>query len=76
MYWAQAVSDQSTDPALAAKFKPIAAALSDNEDKIMTELNSVQGPPQDIGGYYKPDVARATKIMRPSATFNAIIDGI
>ena len=76
MYWAQAVSDQSTDPALAAKFKPIAAALSDNEDKIMTELNSVQGPPQDIGGYYKPDVALATKIMRPSATFNAIIDGI
>lgn len=76
LYWAQAVSDQSTDPALAAKFKPIAAALSDNEDKIMTELNSVQGPPQDIGGYYKPDVARATKIMRPSATFNAIIDGI
>jgi isocitrate dehydrogenase len=76
LYWAQAVSAQPTDPALAAKFKPIAAALSDNEDKIMTELNSAQGPPQDIGGYYKPDVALATKIMRPSATFNAIIDGI
>ena len=76
MYWAQAVSAQSTDPALAAKFKPIAAALSANEDKIMTELTSVQGPPQDIDGYYKPDVALATKIMRPSATLNAIIDGI
>ena len=76
LYWAQAVSAQSTDPALAAKFKPIATALSDNEDKIMTELNSVQGPPQDIDGYYKPDVALATKVMRPSATLNAIIDGI
>mgnify|MGYP003695103263 FL=1 len=42
----------------------------------MTELTSVQGPPQDIDGYYKPDVALATKIMRPSATLNAIIDGI
>ena len=75
-YWAEAVAAQTTDPALAAKFKPIAEALVSNEDVIMRELNGAQGDPQDVGGYYRPDFDRATKAMRPSATFNGIIDAI
>ena len=76
MYWAQAVAAQTEDPELAARFEPIAKALADAEDTIMGELNGAQGPPQDVGGYYRPDFDRATAAMRPSATFNAIIDGI
>ncbi|MEM9176266.1 MAG: NADP-dependent isocitrate dehydrogenase [Myxococcota bacterium] len=76
MYWAQAVAAQTEDPALAARFEPIAAALADAEDTIMGELNGAQGPPQDVGGYYRPDFDRATAAMRPSSTFNGIIDGI
>jgi isocitrate dehydrogenase len=76
LYWAQAVAAQTTDTDLAAKFGPIAEALGSNEDAIMSELNSVQGPAQDLGGYYKPDIKRATEVMRPSATLNAIIDAI
>ena len=53
---------------------PVAKALADNETKIVDELNAVQGPAQDLGGYYKPDVKRTIAAMRPSATLNAIID--
>ena len=52
----------------------MAAALADNEQAIVGELNAVQGSPADIGGYYFPDPALVSKVMRPSATFNAIID--
>jgi isocitrate dehydrogenase len=76
LYWAQAVAAQSTNPELAKRFEPIAAALANNEETIMGELNGAQGPAQDVGGYYRPDFDRATAAMRPSATFNAIIDGI
>ncbi|MCP4035851.1 MAG: NADP-dependent isocitrate dehydrogenase, partial [bacterium] len=76
MYWAQAIAAQTTDPQLAAHFAPIAEQLASNETAIMEELNSVQGPAQDIGGYYKPDVALAEKAMRPSETLNEIIDTI
>ena len=76
LYWAQAVAAQQTEPALAAKFGPIAARLAENESKIMEELNSAQGPAQDVGGYYRPDATRAESAMRPSPTFNAIIDSI
>jgi len=76
MYWAQAVATQQTDSALAARFAPIAAALAENEAKIVAEFEAVQGSPQDIGGYYRPDLERATRAMRPSPTFNAIIDAI
>ncbi len=75
-YWAEAVAAQTTDKALAEKFGPIAEALASNEDTIMAELNGAQGPAQDIGGYYRPDFDRATAAMRPSATFNEIIDAI
>jgi isocitrate dehydrogenase len=50
--------------------------LAENEKKILGELNSVQGQPADIGGYYLPDMKKVTAIMRPSATFNAIVDAL
>ena len=69
-YWAEALAAQSKDAALAAQFAPLAKALTENEAKIVQELNSVQGKAVDIGGYYKPDDALASKAMRPSDTFN------
>jgi isocitrate dehydrogenase len=76
LYWAQALAGQTDDPALAEKFAPIAAELSANEQTIVDELLGVQGQPADIGGYYFPDPAKATAVMRPSPTFNAAIDAI
>jgi isocitrate dehydrogenase len=76
MYWAQELAKQTDDPALAAKFTAIAEALTANETVIVDELNAVQGSPVDIGGYYFPDVDLVTAAMRPSATFNVIIDAI
>ena len=61
---------------LAAKFAPVAKALVDNEAKIIEELLAVEGKAQDIGGYFRPDDAKAEAAMRPSATLNAIIDAI
>ena len=75
-YWAEAVAAQTEDAALAEKFAPIAKALADGEETIMAELNGAQGPAQDVGGYYRPNVERATAAMRPSSTFNEIIDAI
>ncbi len=76
LYWAQALAEQDSDPVLADRFAPVAAALAENEEAILGELNGAQGPPQDLGGYYLPDLDRAGAAMRPSATLNAIIDGI
>ena len=76
LYWAQAIAAQTSDRALAARFAPVAEALAANEQKIVGELNAAQGAPQDLGGYYRPDPAKALRAMRPSATFNAILDGI
>ncbi len=76
MYWAQALAAQTESQELAEKFAPLAKALTENEKKILGELNSVQGKPVDIGGYYQPDMAKVAAIMRPSATFNAIVDAI
>ncbi len=74
-YWAKAIAE-GDNAQLAAKFAPVAKALIDNEAKIMQELLAVEGKPQDIGGYFHPDFAKATAAMRPSATLNAIIDSI
>jgi len=74
LFWARALAEQTDDPAMAEKFGPVAAKLGDAEATIVEELNGVQGPPQDIGGYYRPDPERASAAMRPSAAFNAIID--
>ncbi|MBD8051219.1 NADP-dependent isocitrate dehydrogenase [Limnohabitans radicicola] len=76
MYWAQELAAQTEDAALAAQFAPLAKALSDNEKKIVEELNAVQGKPVDIGGYYMPDQAKLAAIMRPSATFNAALASV
>jgi isocitrate dehydrogenase len=76
MYWAQALAKQADDKELQEKFTPIAQQLTDNEEKIINELNAVQGKPADIGGYYRPDHAMASKVMRPSVTFNTVIDGL
>jgi isocitrate dehydrogenase len=73
MYWAQELAAQTSDKELQAKFAPLAKALTDNEKKIVDELAAVQGKPVDIGGYYKPDVAKTKAIMAPSATFNAAL---
>ncbi len=74
LYWAQALAAQDDDAALKAKFASLAQALSENEDKIVAELNGVQGRGVDIGGYYRPDMARVSAEMRPSKTFNAALD--
>ena len=76
LYWARALADQTTNPALAERFRPVAAALEENEDVILSELNGAQGPPQDVGGYYKPVEDLATAAMCPSATLNGIIEGL
>ncbi len=76
MYWAQELAAQTADKALQAQFAPLAKALTDNEEKIVAELNAVQGKPVDIGGYYMPDIQKLTVVMRPSATFNAALDAV
>jgi len=75
MYWAQELAEQSQDPGLAEHFKPLAKALTSNEQKIVAELAAVQGKPVDIGGYYKPEAAKVAAVMRPSATLNASFTG-
>ncbi len=75
LYWAQALASQTDDADLAARFAPIARDLADNEQAITTELIECQGKPMDIGGYYQPDPDLATKALRPSETFNAILEG-
>ena len=74
MYCAQALAAQTADKRIAEKFAKVAKDLSDNEKKIDGELLAAQGKPQDVGGYYHPDDAKAYKAMRPSVTLNAIID--
>ena len=74
-YWAQALA-KSDNAELASKFAPVAEALSEHEAQIMSELMAVEGKPQEIGGYFRPDDAKASAAMRPSATLNVIIDAI
>jgi isocitrate dehydrogenase len=76
MYWAQALAEQNEDAELKAKFAPVAKALTENEAKIVAELNGAQGKAVDIHGYYHPDMALLAKAMRPSATFNAVVDAL
>jgi isocitrate dehydrogenase len=73
LYWAQAMAAQKTNTELSARFAPVAEALAANEEKIVAELNEVQGAPQDIKGYYSPNDALAGAAMRPSPTLNGII---
>ena len=70
LYWARELAAQTDDPELAAAFAPLAKTLTENEQQINSELLAVQGSPVDIGGYYRPDPAKTTAVMRPSKTFN------
>ncbi|MBM3906595.1 MAG: NADP-dependent isocitrate dehydrogenase [Gemmatimonadetes bacterium] len=76
LYWAEALAAQTKDAELQSRFAAVAKQLSASAAKINGELLAAQGKPVDIGGYYHPDVARTTSAMRPSATLNAIIDGL
>ncbi|MFF5503615.1 NADP-dependent isocitrate dehydrogenase [Streptomyces roseolus] len=73
LYWAQELARQTEDTELAKAFAPLAETLGANEQKIVDELNAVQGSPAEIGGYYQPDPAKAAAVMRPSATFNEAV---
>ncbi len=73
MYWAQALAEQTADAELQAHFAPLAKALADNEEKIVEELNSVQGKTVDIGGYFMADAKMTEAVMRPNATLNALL---
>jgi isocitrate dehydrogenase len=70
LYWAQALAAQDANAELKARFQPVAKALAESEAQIVAELIAVQGTPVDIGGYYRPDVDKLTKAMRPSTTFS------
>lgn len=74
LYWAQGLASQTKNADLAAEFAPIAKKMEENEQTIINELNAVQGSPQDIEGYYSVSSDKTFAAMRPSATFNAIID--
>jgi len=76
LYWAQALAAQTKDAELAAEFKSVAEALTTSESEINEELIAAQGVAQEIGGYYFPNDELAAKAMRPSATFNAIVDSL
>ncbi len=70
LYWAQALAAQTEDAALQAQFAPLAKTLTENEAKIVAELKAASGKPIDLGGYYRPDFAKVSAALRPSATFN------
>ncbi|MDV7394261.1 NADP-dependent isocitrate dehydrogenase, partial [Arthrospira platensis SPKY1] len=74
MYWAQELAAQTEDKDLASLFAPLAKALTEQEAKIVEELNAVQGQHVDIGGYYMPDPKKLEAIMRPSASFNKALE--
>ncbi len=76
MYWAQALSEQSENKKLKKLFIPIAKELAEKEVEIVDQLNSAQGDSVNLGGYYQMDQSKASKVMRPSATLNKIIDSI
>ncbi len=76
LYWAQELAAQNDDAALKEKFTPVAQQLESNLDKILEELTQAKGKPVDIGGYFRPDPEKVKAGMRPSSTFNAIIESL
>ncbi len=73
LYWAQALAAQTSDTDLASSFAPVAQALAENEENIVTEMNNAQGSAIDMKGYYSPDTTVTVAAMRPSDTFNNIL---
>jgi isocitrate dehydrogenase len=76
MYWAQELARQDEDPDLAERFERLATRLASEEQRIVEELNGVQGSPVEIGGYYRPDPERVAAAMRPSETFNEALESL
>ncbi len=76
LYWAQELASQTTDTALAARFKTLANAMQANEQGILTELNGVQGKSVEIGGYYRPNDKLVSDAMRPSPTLNRTLQSL
>ena len=76
LYWAEALADQDEDADMKSLFQKIAESLSEESETISGELLDAQGTPQDIGGYYLPDAEKVARSMRPSPTFNEILDRI
>jgi isocitrate dehydrogenase len=74
MYWAEALANQSKDAELKNRFINVSKKLTENEEKINTELLAAQGESVNVAGYYKPEDEIASKAMRPSETFNKIIE--
>ncbi|WP_045730165.1 NADP-dependent isocitrate dehydrogenase [Pseudarthrobacter chlorophenolicus] len=75
-YWAEELAKQTDDADLAAAFSAVAKELTSQEETIVGELAAVQGSPVDVGGYYHPEDAKASQVMRPSATLNKVIDSL
>ena len=76
LYWSEALGRQTQDTSLRDRFAPVSQQLADAEATILAELNAAQGSPVDLGGYYQPDTEKVASSMRPSPTFNAVVDGI
>ncbi len=76
MYWAESMSENSSNAELASRFKKLAASLKENEEKILAELSEVQGSEADLGGYYAFDDKKCDAIMRPSETLNACLSSL
>lgn len=76
LYWAQTLAEQTDDAEIQARFTKVAQELADNEAKIIEDMNGGQGSSVDIGGYYRPDAAKTRQAMRPSPTFNAVVDAL
>ncbi|MCC5672224.1 NADP-dependent isocitrate dehydrogenase [Kocuria rhizophila] len=76
MYWAEELARQTEDAELAQAFREVASELRANEETINAELLGVQGSPADLGGYYWPKPELVSRVMRPSATLNRIVDSL
>ena len=76
MYWAEGIANQNKNQELKSSFSKISADLKQNEEKIISELNQIQGNPSNIGGYYQPDDSLANTAMRPISTFNTILESL
>ena len=74
LYWAQALAEQTKNGELKSRFEKLAKDLTENESKIVNELNSAQGKAIELGGYFHPDAEKTEKAMRPSATLNSILN--
>ena len=76
LFWAEALAEQESNLELRDQFSGLARTLRAQEDEIVGELNTAQGSPIDLGGYFLPDEEKATASMRPSKLFNAALSSL